>query len=136
MTPTRTAVEQFHPALNISHVVNYPISHPAGNSDKDNSYIIYRHKDQSKPAEKQKPLLKTEKACGKNEDIYLSANTVKKMLLRFLIEKQAPKTKLAEALGITVGDLESFMCSKAKDLISKINLTLIKLYCMLICMQK
>jgi hypothetical protein len=79
--------------------------------------------------EKQKPRLKIGKTCRKSEDIYLSAATTKKMLLRLLTEKQMPKTKLAEALGITVGDLESFMCSKAKDLIPKINLPLIKLYC-------
>ncbi|EKE01117.1 MAG: hypothetical protein ACD_21C00209G0001 [uncultured bacterium] len=61
---------------------------------------------------------------------HLSAETVRKMILRFLSEKHIPKQKLAKILGITEESLLQLCFSEfSTALISKINLPLVKLYC-------
>jgi len=61
---------------------------------------------------------------------YLRIEVIQKMINRFLNEKKVPKQKLAEALEITVRNLNQ-LCSKkaSRALILKINLPLVKLYC-------
>lgn len=61
---------------------------------------------------------------------YLHAETIQKMIKRLLTEGEMSKEKLAEKLGITVENVKR-LCSKKipSELISKINLPLIKLYC-------
>lgn len=60
---------------------------------------------------------------------FLAIETIQKMILR-LTETKMSKEKLAETLGITVKSLKQ-LCSKnaSLELIPKINLPLIKLYC-------
>jgi hypothetical protein len=62
---------------------------------------------------------------------YLNAEVVQKMLLRFFNETQMPKETLAKTLGITRKSLEklSFHKEPSMELIRKINLPLIHLYC-------
>ncbi|OGT07882.1 MAG: hypothetical protein A2V89_01030 [Gammaproteobacteria bacterium RBG_16_37_9] len=61
---------------------------------------------------------------------YLKIEVIQKMLNRFLVEKQMPKEELASALGITVKSLEQlFSQEDNSNLIRKINLPLVKLYC-------
>lgn len=61
----------------------------------------------------------------------LDIETAQKMIRRLLIEKKIPKTILAENLGITRKDLEHILLQRnpVVALITKINLSLIKLYC-------
>jgi len=60
----------------------------------------------------------------------LNAVTVKRMVRRFLVEKQMPKESLAEVLGISVKKLEQLFSRRIPlGLISKINLPLVELYC-------
>jgi len=72
--------------------------------------------------------LKRRRLKKRNE--YLPMETMRKMIWRILIEKHLPEEKLAHALGITVKSLKQF-CSEncSANLIPKINLPLIKLYC-------
>jgi len=72
----------------------------------------------------------TEHTKSKKFDDYLSIELVQKMLSQFFEETQIPKKVLAEALGITIEELEN-LCSKnaTQALIPKINLPLIHLYC-------
>ena len=61
---------------------------------------------------------------------YLNTKTTKKMIQRFLIEKKMPKEELVEILGITTENLEQlFSQEAAPELLSKINLPIISLYC-------
>lgn len=61
---------------------------------------------------------------------YLDIETIQKMIMRFLTEKQIPKQGLAEALGISVRSLLQLSSPKAAPaLMHKINLSLVKLYC-------
>ena len=61
---------------------------------------------------------------------YLKIEVIQKMLNRFLVEKQMPKEELASDLGITVKSLEQlFSQEDNSNLIRKINLPLVKLYC-------
>jgi len=70
------------------------------------------------------------KACAnKSGDYFLSMENTKKMIMHFLTGNKISKEKLAEALGITVDNLESLLSGKSNELIPKINLPLIKLYC-------
>ena len=67
---------------------------------------------------------------SKNKANYLSVETIRKMILRFLSEKQIPKQKLAAALGITEKSLLRICLSRfSVALIAKINLPLVRLYC-------
>lgn len=67
---------------------------------------------------------------SKKPHYYLSAEKIKRMLMRFLTETQIPKEKLAESLGVTVKKL-NWLCFRkiTPALIRKINLPLIHLYC-------
>ena len=66
----------------------------------------------------------------RKENIYLSAEVIKKMLYRFLVENKMTKENLAKALEITITELEKLLfCEAAPALIAKVNLPLIKLYC-------
>ena len=60
---------------------------------------------------------------------YLNINIIQKMLNKFLTEKNIPKEKLAEALGVSIKELEDLWGNQNTSLIPKINLPLIKLYC-------
>ena len=66
----------------------------------------------------------------KNNNAYLSIETIQGMLHGFLTEKNMPKEKLAQEIAISVEELEQLLCNKNTSiLIPKINLSLIKLYC-------
>ena len=72
--------------------------------------------------------LKRKRLKQRNE--YLPKETMLKMIWRILTEKHYPEEKLAHALGITVKSLKQFCSQKCSaSLIPKINLPLIKLYC-------
>jgi len=75
-----------------------------------------------------KTNLKRKRLQKKNE--YLHKEIMRKMIWRILTEKHMPEEKLAHALGITIKSLKQF-CSKncPSTLVPKINLPLIKLYC-------
>lgn len=62
---------------------------------------------------------------------YLSATTIQKMIYRLLTEKKISRKKLADLLEITVKKLEMLLFGEevSLELIPKINLPLIKLYC-------
>jgi hypothetical protein len=62
---------------------------------------------------------------------YLSAKTIQKMIYRLLTEKKISRKKLADLLEITVKKLEMLLFGEevSLELIPKINLPLIKLYC-------
>lgn len=67
---------------------------------------------------------------SKSKADYLSVETVRKMIERFLTEKKIPEQKLAESLGIPVKSLLQLCSSQfPSSLIPRINLHLIKLYC-------
>ena len=66
---------------------------------------------------------------NKKNNTYLKAETIRKMILRLLIEKKMPKERLAEILKITVNNLELIISQDTDLRISEINLPLIKLYC-------
>jgi hypothetical protein len=70
------------------------------------------------------------KLCGSK--IYLDQETVKKMIERFLFEKRISKRKLALAMGVTSEDIRKLIYSKKAylNLIGKINLPLIRFYCL------
>ncbi|CAL7960809.1 hypothetical protein GAMM_170093 [Gammaproteobacteria bacterium] len=78
------------------------------------------------------PLVKTnlKRRRLKKRNEYLHRETMRKMIWRILTEKHMPEEKLAHALGITIKSLKQF-CSKncPLTLVPKINLPLIKLYC-------
>jgi len=66
----------------------------------------------------------------KKAEEYLSIETIIKITNKFLDEKNMPRGKLAELLGIATDELEAVINKKAGSLlISKINLPLIRLYC-------
>ncbi|MEI8055595.1 MAG: hypothetical protein WCH10_06355 [bacterium] len=67
---------------------------------------------------------------SKNRADYLRAEIIRKMILRFLSEKQMSKQELAEVLGITKKNLLRVCLSRfSMALVHKINLPLAKLYC-------
>lgn len=79
-----------------------------------------------------KTLLNVEKSHpSTNSKDFLSIETIRKMINRFLNENEMPKKKLARLLKITKEDLEHLLLvtHRAERLIPKINLPLIKLYC-------
>ena len=61
----------------------------------------------------------------------LSASVVKKMILRFLLEKNMPPASLAKVLTITLKELNRFLATDiiSERVIAKMNLPIIKLYC-------
>lgn len=63
--------------------------------------------------------------------IYLSIDTVQKMICRFLTEKKMSEAGLAKILGISIKNLKLLLLKEEVffALIPKINLPLIKLYC-------
>lgn len=67
---------------------------------------------------------------NKKHDIYLSAEIIRKMVLRFLGGIQMPEKKLAKILRINVRNLRQ-LCSLevTQALIAKVNLPMIKFYC-------
>ena len=66
----------------------------------------------------------------KKNNIYLSVDTMQKMIQRFLTEKKMSEAKLAKILAIKVGDIDRiFSHGNLSRLIPKINLPLIKIYC-------
>jgi hypothetical protein len=68
---------------------------------------------------------------GKSQQYLLTREVVKKMINRLLVEKQMPIKRLAKALAVSISDVESLGCSEEAylQLIGKINLPLIRLYC-------
>lgn len=73
----------------------------------------------------QTPIIKTRK-----HGIYLNVDVIQKMILRLLTEKKITEKKLAQVLTIKVDDLNYIFTSKyLSQLIPRINLPLIKLYC-------
>lgn len=65
-----------------------------------------------------------------NDVIYLSIETIQKILTRFLVEKNMPKEELAKKIFVTIEELERLLCGKnVSELIPKVNLPLIKFYC-------
>lgn len=75
--------------------------------------------------------IKSKKRRLKKRNDFLHKEALQKMIWRFLTEKHMPEEKLSHTLGITVKSLRQF-CSKQPPLalIPKINLPLIKLYCL------
>lgn len=67
--------------------------------------------------------------AAKSTHSYLSIEVIQKMLNKFLTEKNISKEKLAEALGISIKELDDLRGNQNTSLISKINLPLIELYC-------
>lgn len=63
---------------------------------------------------------------------YLSIETIRKMIHRLLIERMIPRKKLARVSGLTGKDLELLLHRQKTllALIPKINLPLIKFYCL------
>ncbi|EKE01864.1 MAG: hypothetical protein ACD_21C00032G0007 [uncultured bacterium] len=62
---------------------------------------------------------------------YLAQDVVQKMINKLLVEKQMSIKKLARVLAVGISDIEELNHSKETylQLIGKINLPLIKLYC-------
>ena len=64
---------------------------------------------------------------------YLEIKVIRKMLNRFLSEKKMKCEELAKALHITAEELNQLLFLEetliSKDLIAKVNLPLIQLYC-------
>jgi hypothetical protein len=63
---------------------------------------------------------------------YFNQEIMQKMIERFLLEKRISKRKLASALGVTADDVRRLVYSKKAylRLIGKVNLPLIRLYCL------
>lgn len=60
----------------------------------------------------------------------LNVGVVQKMIQRFLTEKEMSEARLSELLGITIEELSLvFSQENLSNLIPKINLPLIRLYC-------
>lgn len=65
-----------------------------------------------------------------NNDTYLSIERIQELLHKFLTEKNMTKEKLVQEIGISAEELEQLLCNKNTSLlISKVNLSLVKLYC-------
>ncbi len=69
---------------------------------------------------------------------FLKIDRVQEMLYKFLSEKKMESEKLAEMLQITTEELESLLSQEKVnvELVNKINLPLIKLYCATNWLQK
>ena len=64
------------------------------------------------------------------KNIELNVSVIQKMIQRFLTEKEMSEAKLSELLGITIEELSLiFSQENLSNLIPKINLPLIRLYC-------
>lgn len=75
------------------------------------------------------PKLKRKRLTKKYE--YLHQETLQKMITRFLTEDRMSEKQLANNLGITVSTLKQFGSKQPSSALrSKINLPLIKLYCL------
>ena len=60
----------------------------------------------------------------------LNLENIRKMILRFLVEKKMSMKKLAKQLGVTPVELQQFSSKKGlARLAHRINLPLVKLYC-------
>ena len=68
---------------------------------------------------------------NKSERRYLEIEVIKKMLSKFLLEKNMGKEELAKILNITAKELEKLLLHEkvGEGLINKVNLPLIKLFC-------
>ena len=68
---------------------------------------------------------------NKKEGRCLKIEVIKKMLSKFLLEKNMEKEELAKILNITAKELEKLLLHEkvGVGLINKVNLPLIKLYC-------
>lgn len=105
-------------------------------SNKANNVIYLYTKNQAKDyhLEAREPLVEDKKTNLKqwveSTEACLGMGFIQKMLHRFLSEKQMPREQLAETLEITAKELEQLLTKKANsELINKIELPLIKLYC-------
>jgi len=62
--------------------------------------------------------------------IYLNLSNVRKMIKRFLHEKEMSKKELASSLDISVKNIDQLFYEKLPaGLMSKVNLPLVRLYC-------
>lgn len=88
------------------------------------SYVVpFKHIVFYRPQMKRKRL-KKKKDCP-------NIKTIQKMVTCFLTKKHMTEEKLASALGITTKTLKQFYSEQAPlPLMSKINLSLVKLYCL------
>lgn len=85
---------------------------------------------ESKVSANQNKDISLQSKVSKSRTTYLSIETVQKMICRFLTEKQISKQKLAGYLRISVKSLLQLCSSQIpSELIPRINLRLIKLYC-------
>ncbi len=70
------------------------------------------------------------KNTSQNTAVYLNLKTIQEILHKFLIEKNMSKENLAEILGLKINELEMIINNQASsELIIKVNLPLIKLFC-------
>ena len=66
----------------------------------------------------------------KNIRCCLNINTIQKIIQRFLLEKKLSKSSLAAILDITTKELELLILKQdSLKIVTKINLSLIELYC-------
>ncbi len=122
---------------------NKTVDNFQGNSCADKS-IVTTHEEVTVPSVSTNCILPIDKknapvkcypesqTCAKKvgERETLRVTTIRKIIRRFLVEKKMPKEKLIETLGITIENLELLFSQKIPpELILKINLPLIKLYC-------
>lgn len=74
--------------------------------------------------------LKRKNTTSQNADPYLSLETIQKILNKFLVEKNIQRETLAKLVEITIDELNLILIGQASlELIIKVNLPLIKLYC-------
>ena len=84
------------------------------------------------PSKNADDVLSVSKPINKGKNLYLNIIATRKIINRFLIEKKMSMEKLAEVLGTDTRSLNQILSTKttaASELMSKINLPLIKLYC-------
>ena len=64
-----------------------------------------------------------------NQCSYLSEIVIRKIIAKILLEKKLTFNELAQLLHVNSKKLELLMVQEDKELIQKINLPLIKLFC-------
>lgn len=120
-------------SFSLNNILAHPITNVVSIDQNKNTNIkktadIAHQKEKSVKNKNKK--VNSEQEHVKNANKYLDIKIIRQMLTRFLAKKQMPKEILADELGVTVEELEQlFAHTVSLELIHKVNLPLIKLYC-------